>query len=218
MKGGGSPDVSGNELDTAGRNRRDAYRVTDRIGLTVRALEPAEFGCLARALWRRHEIGDAPPGTASPDAPERPSAARLEMLGRVQPEVRAWIAHLEARLAGLDAADAAPGGAPDPGVPVATGEGAMVAGDEVDLSEGGLGCRLAEALEPGTLVALTLVLPGRAAPLELAGEVVRCAPAPDGDGSTVSVRFRELHPADRGTLVAHVFAVQRERLRRRRAG
>ena len=93
-------------LDTAGENRRDAYRVDDRIGLTVRVVEPAEFGPFARRLWARRERPDGePPGTVGEGAPERPSAAKLEMLARVQPEVHAWIEWLESRLVAHDAHD-----------------------------------------------------------------------------------------------------------------
>ena len=215
MKADASPDVTNGELDAADANRRDAYRVADRTGLTVRTLAPAEFGALARTLWRRRE------GGAAPGAPARPSAQKLEMLERVQPEVHAWIVHLEVRLEILDAAAATSGqggGAVGSDDDAATSPGTD-AGGEVDLSEGGIGFRLDAAPEPGTLVALTLALSTLEAPLELVGEIVRSAEAPAADaGVRVSARFREMHPGDRDALVGHIFAVQREGLRRRRAG
>ena len=207
------------ELDTAdGGNRRDSYRVDDRVRLVVRPLEPAAFGELARALWRRREGGPL----RGADAPTRPSPATLETLGRMQPEVHAWLLWLEDRLGAIEASG------PSAAVDAIGGRGGTPApdasraaeGSEVDLSEGGIGFAPHEALEPGTLVALELGLSTRDTALELVGEVVRGAPGrgEGGGAARASVRFRELHPTDREALVAHIFAVQRERLRTRGAG
>ena len=199
-------------LDTAGGpNRRRAFRVDDTVDLSVRVLTRAQFDVEVRRLRHRHRNG----GRGGDVAPPRPTDRTLLALKHARPEVYAWIEHLETNLGMVSGSRSLE---PSDQEPIRPGRALAGLGSEVavDLSEFGMGFPLVEPLEPGTRLAIELSLSSVEQPLELLGDIVRTV---EREGRlSGSARFRDLDPDSTRTLVRHIFAVQREQLRRRRPG
>jgi hypothetical protein len=76
------------------------------------------------------------------------------------------------------------------------------AGHAYDVSEGGLRMELDERLEPGTVVNITMCLPGQARPIRASGAVVRTYDEADDPGPCrVALQLDRFHtPLDRQAL------------------
>lgn len=79
-----------------------------------------------------------------------------------------------------------------------------------NVSRGGTFIRTARPLPAGTRFAFKLLVPGRAEPLELAGEVVRVVPS--GEGAGMGIRFVWDDPQRRADLEAAVERLMSESL------
>ncbi|MBJ6726991.1 PilZ-like domain-containing protein [Geomesophilobacter sediminis] len=85
--------------------------------------------------------------------------------------------------------------------------GPRVPPQAANMSGGGLRFIVAEVLEPGTLVALTIYLPGRKV-LHIVGEVVARQQLRDGTHFSTALRFRFIDERDRDAIVAYISAEQ----------
>jgi hypothetical protein len=82
------------------------------------------------------------------------------------------------------------------------------------MSGGGLRLNLAERLEPGLLVDLTIYLPQPRKMIELVGEVVSTQPVPGAGSFTTALRYRFIDEADRDRIVGFISGEQLAELSR----
>jgi len=88
-----------------------------------------------------------------------------------------------------------------------------------NLSGSGLSFECAEALEPGTLLELKLLLMPDFTGLMVLAEVIGCTPQEDQESDfdfTVRVKFTHIRESDRDILIQHVTHRQSESLKKRR--
>jgi len=83
-----------------------------------------------------------------------------------------------------------------------------------NMSGGGMRFTIAERLEPGVLVDLTIYLPQPRKVLELVGEVVSVLSAPGGGGFSTGLRFRFIDESDRDRIVGYISEEQLAQLSR----
>jgi hypothetical protein len=111
---------------------------------------------------------------------------------------------------------------------VAEGHRAVAIGGEtralevLDCSSSGLAIRHGEALQAGSYLKIRLVFDS--APrieVRCVGAVVRCQSTacadPNGRSYEIGIRFTHIHESNRERIVRHIFRVQRDQLRDRRA-
>ena len=87
-------------------------------------------------------------------------------------------------------------------------DGELVASESINISSGGLYCRMAQPLEMFTRVSLMLVFPGTGGlpasrPVEVRAVVVRCEPSTDPATRTfydIAVCFTDVSDADRDII------------------
>lgn len=82
-----------------------------------------------------------------------------------------------------------------------------------NLSGGGVRFNMAERLDPGMLVELSIPLPDTGRILELVGEVVQVRPLPDGVRFSTALSFRFVEEADRDRLIGFLSAQQLRQLK-----
>ncbi|MGR8921773.1 MAG: PilZ domain-containing protein [Gammaproteobacteria bacterium] len=86
---------------------------------------------------------------------------------------------------------------------------------DVSLSGGGMAMPSEERLEPGTHLAIDLVLLPSNHPMRVIGRVVECSATERG--TTLSVEFVDMREEDRDVLIQHIVRKQSEELRQERA-
>lgn len=88
---------------------------------------------------------------------------------------------------------------------------------EVTLSESGMSFEYAEPLEPGSWLALRMVLLPSPLGLVLPAQVLRCEPGSSADSWTVAVSFHALADNQRQLLARHILQKQAQDIRATRA-
>jgi len=190
--------VSATSAHEPGRNRRESFRVNDRVGLVVQPLGESEYRAAregAHERFRRRRVLNSLLAAAQAER------GALRALRDEDPTLGAYLQGLEERfekLLRLLARDGHPGG----GEP----------SHEVDLSGNGIRFHHREPLAPGSRVCLDLELfPARTC-LTLLGTAVRCAECGPAARSArrhlVAIDFTDIHADDRELLIRHVHALQ----------
>lgn len=179
-------------------DRREYYRIEDRIALEISPLGAA--GALDADV-----LQDASPLFNLLSELHLSEFESQHLLRQLSDKDRTLAAFLKAQNKRIDLLSA---------VVAQTLLGQIGAPRPVVLSEGGIECAQAQAIAPGTRVAVKMVLMPQALGLLLRARVVHCEPRPQGQFE-VGIEFIETSDAQRQLLARYI--LQRQQQQRRQA-
>ncbi|MHC6224880.1 PilZ domain-containing protein [Pseudomonas sp. X10] len=179
-------------------DRREYYRIEDRIALEISPLDTAE-------ALEADVLQDASPLFNLLSELHLSEFESQHLLRQLNEKDRTLAAFLKAQNKRIDLLSA---------VVAHTLLGQIGAPQRVILSEGGIEFAQAQAIAPGTRVALKMVLMPQALGLLLRGQVTHCDLRPDGEYE-VGTEFIDMSDAQRQLLARHI--LQRQQQQRRQA-
>ena len=186
------------------RNRRESYRINDRVGLYVQALSESDYVDARAAATGRFEMRRTLNSIIATGDAQR---GALRNIRDSDPALAAYLQNIEDRLESLVRLLSLKSTAA-PGTP----------SHDVNISGNGIRFRHEKRMPRGSKVRIELQLfPSRTC-LSLLGTVVRCSeleqPAKNGDRHVIAVDFTDIHDDDRELLIRHVHSLQLEHARR----
>lgn len=179
-------------------DRREYYRIEDRIALQISPLSAAEVA-------ETDLLQDASPLFALLGELHLADFETQHLLRQLSDKDRILAAFLRAQNKRIDLLSA---------VVAQSMIGEVGEPQSVLLSEGGLESLTRAPLDPGTRVAVQMVLMPRAHGLLLRGRITRCDPRPDGSFE-LGTEFTDMTDAQRQLLARHI--LQRQQHERRQA-
>lgn len=186
--------------------RREFFRIRDRVVLEYRAITPAEMECVLLRI--RDEVPDRFTAAASFAGSSRQMKHLLQNLSGQSPDLALCLQALDKKinlLAQLLVAE------------TMHVEGAFLR--EVSLSAGGMAFNAEREFRPGDLLETRLVLFPSLTGILAVAKVVSCERRGEVNGGMpwrLAVEYEYIREPDRDLLIKHLFTLQAERLRAQR--